>query len=171
MGPYGRRIVNRYIVNRGTATILEQGTVVFPGVVWNLLNEVVWFKIHYEVTIRLLYCFLKKNSLLVTMVTERSMIQVAGLRWRIFFLCLSVLNLRYSTEIHSHYTYPSGVLEYADSPRSYECREFQRCLLPHHQGETSVNLCQTTRRNIPEESYPHTRRHENLKSLSLVLCL
>jgi hypothetical protein len=30
--------------------------------------------------------------------------------------------------------------------------------------ETSVKLCQTTRRSITEDSYFHTRRHENLKS-------
>jgi hypothetical protein len=31
-------------------------------------------------------------------------------------------------------------------------------------SETSVNICQTTQRNILEDSNPHTRRHENLKS-------
>jgi hypothetical protein len=31
-------------------------------------------------------------------------------------------------------------------------------------SETSVNFYQNTRRNIPEGSYLHTRRHENLKS-------
>jgi hypothetical protein len=31
-------------------------------------------------------------------------------------------------------------------------------------SETSVNVYQTTRRNIPEDSYRHTRRRENLKS-------
>jgi hypothetical protein len=31
-------------------------------------------------------------------------------------------------------------------------------------SETSVNLYQTTRRNIPEDSHLHTRRRENLKS-------
>jgi hypothetical protein len=31
-------------------------------------------------------------------------------------------------------------------------------------SETSINLYQTTRRNIPEDSYPHSRRRENLKS-------
>jgi hypothetical protein len=31
-------------------------------------------------------------------------------------------------------------------------------------SETSVNLYQTTRRNITEESHVHTRRRENLKS-------
>jgi hypothetical protein len=30
--------------------------------------------------------------------------------------------------------------------------------------ETSVNIYQTTRRNIPEDSHFHTRRRENLKS-------
>jgi hypothetical protein len=30
--------------------------------------------------------------------------------------------------------------------------------------ETSVNFYQTTRRNNPEDSHFHTRRHENLKS-------
>jgi hypothetical protein len=30
--------------------------------------------------------------------------------------------------------------------------------------ETSVNFYQTTRRNNPEDSHLHTRRHENLKS-------
>jgi hypothetical protein len=29
-------------------------------------------------------------------------------------------------------------------------------------SETTVNICQTTRRNIPEDSYLHTRRRENL---------
>jgi hypothetical protein len=29
--------------------------------------------------------------------------------------------------------------------------------------ERSVNIHQTTRRNNPEDSYLHTRRHENLK--------
>jgi hypothetical protein len=31
-------------------------------------------------------------------------------------------------------------------------------------SETSVNFYQTTRRNIPEDSYICTRRHEKLKS-------
>jgi hypothetical protein len=31
-------------------------------------------------------------------------------------------------------------------------------------SETSVNICQATRRNIPEDSHLHTRRLENLKS-------
>jgi hypothetical protein len=31
---------------------------------------------------------------------------------------------------------------------------------------TSVNIYQTTRRNIPEDSHHHTRRRENLKSHS-----
>jgi hypothetical protein len=31
-------------------------------------------------------------------------------------------------------------------------------------SETSVNLYQTIRRNIPEDCHLHTRRHENLKS-------
>jgi hypothetical protein len=31
-------------------------------------------------------------------------------------------------------------------------------------SETSANFYQTTRRNIPEDSYLHTRRRENLKS-------
>jgi hypothetical protein len=31
-------------------------------------------------------------------------------------------------------------------------------------SETSVNFYETTRRSIPENSYPHTRRRENLKS-------
>jgi hypothetical protein len=30
-------------------------------------------------------------------------------------------------------------------------------------SETSVKLCETTRRNIPEDSHLHTRRHDNLK--------
>jgi hypothetical protein len=30
--------------------------------------------------------------------------------------------------------------------------------------ETSVNFCQSTRRNIPEDNYLHTRRLENQKS-------
>jgi hypothetical protein len=30
-------------------------------------------------------------------------------------------------------------------------------------SETSVNFCQTTRRNNPEDSHLHTRRRENLK--------
>jgi hypothetical protein len=34
--------------------------------------------------------------------------------------------------------------------------------------ETSVNFYQTTRRNIPEDIHPHTRRRENLKSQLLV---
>jgi hypothetical protein len=38
----------------------------------------------------------------------------------------------------------------------------------HYQGTlTSVNFYQTTRRNIPEGSYLHTRRRENLKSHQL----
>jgi hypothetical protein len=57
-------------------------------------------------------------------------------------------------------------------------RIWQRCLLPPSSGrchprwdsktlstsETSVNFCQTTRRNIPEDSYLHIRPRENLKS-------
>jgi hypothetical protein len=35
--------------------------------------------------------------------------------------------------------------------------------------ETSVNLYQTTRRNKPEASHLHIRRHENLKSHNLML--
>jgi hypothetical protein len=35
---------------------------------------------------------------------------------------------------------------------------------------TSVNFCQTTRRNIPEESHRHTLRRENLISHHLQLC-
>jgi hypothetical protein len=31
-------------------------------------------------------------------------------------------------------------------------------------SETSVNLYETTRRDIPEDSHLHTRRRENLKS-------
>jgi hypothetical protein len=31
-------------------------------------------------------------------------------------------------------------------------------------SETSVNFYQTTRRNNPEDSHPHSRRRENLKS-------
>jgi hypothetical protein len=31
-------------------------------------------------------------------------------------------------------------------------------------SKTSVNFYQTTRRNNPEDNYPHTRRRENLKS-------
>jgi hypothetical protein len=31
-------------------------------------------------------------------------------------------------------------------------------------SETSVNLCQTTRRYNPEDSHIHTRRRENLKA-------
>jgi hypothetical protein len=30
-------------------------------------------------------------------------------------------------------------------------------------SETSVNFYQTARRNIPEDSHPHTRRRENLE--------
>jgi hypothetical protein len=30
--------------------------------------------------------------------------------------------------------------------------------------ETSLNFCQTTRRNNPEDSHLHTRSRENLKS-------
>jgi hypothetical protein len=30
-------------------------------------------------------------------------------------------------------------------------------------SESSVSFYQTTRRNIPEDSHLHTRRHENLK--------
>jgi hypothetical protein len=33
-------------------------------------------------------------------------------------------------------------------------------------SETSVNFYQTTRRYNPEDSYLHSRRHENLKSYS-----
>jgi hypothetical protein len=32
-----------------------------------------------------------------------------------------------------------------------------------HRPETSVNFCQTTRRNNSEDSHLHTRRRENLK--------
>jgi hypothetical protein len=38
-------------------------------------------------------------------------------------------------------------------------------------SETSVNVYQTTRRNIPEDSHLHTRRRENLKSHLLIYCL
>jgi hypothetical protein len=31
-------------------------------------------------------------------------------------------------------------------------------------SETSVNLCQSTRRNIPQDSHLHTRRSDDLKS-------
>jgi hypothetical protein len=31
-------------------------------------------------------------------------------------------------------------------------------------SETSVSLCQTARRSIPEDSHLHTRRSENVKS-------
>jgi hypothetical protein len=31
-------------------------------------------------------------------------------------------------------------------------------------SETLVNFYQTTRRNVPEDSHLHIRRHENLKS-------
>jgi hypothetical protein len=34
-------------------------------------------------------------------------------------------------------------------------------------SETSVNFYQTTRRNNPEDSHLHTRRHENLQSYKL----
>jgi hypothetical protein len=34
-------------------------------------------------------------------------------------------------------------------------------------SETSVNFYQTTRRNNPEDSHLHTRRHENQKSHKL----
>jgi hypothetical protein len=34
----------------------------------------------------------------------------------------------------------------------------------HHQGETSVNFYQTTRRYNPEDSHLRTHRRENLKS-------
>jgi hypothetical protein len=37
-------------------------------------------------------------------------------------------------------------------------------------SETSVNFNVTTRRYIPEDSKPHTRRRENLKSLNQI-CL
>jgi hypothetical protein len=55
----------------------------------------------------------------------------------------------------------------------------QMCLLPHHQGneslnalmmeaavtsEMSVNVYQTTWHNNPEDSHFHTYCHENLKS-------
>jgi hypothetical protein len=36
-------------------------------------------------------------------------------------------------------------------------------------SETSVNFYQTTRRYIPEDSYLHTRRRENLKSHPVTL--
>jgi hypothetical protein len=35
-------------------------------------------------------------------------------------------------------------------------------------SETSVNFCQTTRRNKPEDIHLYTRRRENLKSLLIV---
>jgi hypothetical protein len=38
-------------------------------------------------------------------------------------------------------------------------------------SETSVNLCQTTKRNIPEDFNLHSRRHENLKFYSENSCL
>jgi hypothetical protein len=34
-------------------------------------------------------------------------------------------------------------------------------------SEASVNFCETTRRNIPEDSHFHTCRRENLKSVQL----
>jgi hypothetical protein len=34
-------------------------------------------------------------------------------------------------------------------------------------SETSVNFCQTAQRNNPEDSRPHTHRHEKLKSRCL----
>jgi hypothetical protein len=36
-------------------------------------------------------------------------------------------------------------------------------------SETSVNIYQTTRRNIPEDSHLHTSRRENLKSHQLFM--
>jgi hypothetical protein len=36
-----------------------------------------------------------------------------------------------------------------------------------HTSETSVNFYQTTRRNMPEDRYLHTRRYENWKSHNL----
>jgi hypothetical protein len=36
-------------------------------------------------------------------------------------------------------------------------------------SETSVNLYQTTRRNIPEDSHLHNRRREKMKSHSILL--
>jgi hypothetical protein len=37
-----------------------------------------------------------------------------------------------------------------------------------HTSETSVNVCQTTRCNNPQDSHLHTRRHDNLKSPSFM---
>jgi hypothetical protein len=39
-----------------------------------------------------------------------------------------------------------------------------------NRSETSVNICQTTRRNNLEESHLHTRRRENLKSHLFNFC-
>jgi hypothetical protein len=36
-------------------------------------------------------------------------------------------------------------------------------------SETSVSVCQTKRRNIPEDSHLHTRSHENLTLLVLAV--
>jgi hypothetical protein len=38
-------------------------------------------------------------------------------------------------------------------------------------SETSVNFYQTTWRNIPEDSYLHTRRRENLKPAFLMFII
>jgi hypothetical protein len=35
-------------------------------------------------------------------------------------------------------------------------------------SETSINLYQTKRRNIPEDNHLHNRRRENLKSLRII---
>jgi hypothetical protein len=35
-------------------------------------------------------------------------------------------------------------------------------------AETSVNFYQTTRRNVPEDSHPHTRCRENIESHTIV---
>jgi hypothetical protein len=43
-------------------------------------------------------------------------------------------------------------------------RRFRGPYRLHQTSETSANLYQTTRRNIPENNHIHTRRRENLKS-------
>jgi hypothetical protein len=36
-------------------------------------------------------------------------------------------------------------------------------------SETSINFCQTTRRNNPEDIHFQTRRHDNLKSHTAII--
>jgi hypothetical protein len=49
--------------------------------------------------------------------------------------------------------------------------DVEPCSLAVSSSERSVNIYQTTRRNIPEDSHLHTRRRENLNSQTLHLII